>query len=115
MEPAVTAAEAFKPRKADEHSFLLPDLEWLAGLGEEEFRDLFRGSAIRRAKWRGVVRNACVALGNSAETLEGYPAARPRVIGRLERLASSSDPLIVEHAHWALAQLARPAGKCRPI
>ena len=42
-----------------------PELEWLASLTQQEFSAIFRGSAIKRAKWRGLVRNACVALGNS--------------------------------------------------
>ena len=46
-------------------SLLWPELEWLAGLSQREFSAIFRRSAVKRAKWRGLVRNACVALGNS--------------------------------------------------
>src|SRR5574340_1451559 len=42
-----------------------PPLEWLASMEPEEFRDVFRGSAIKRTKWAGLVRNACIALGNA--------------------------------------------------
>lgn len=84
-------------------SLLWPELEWLAGLSQEEFSAIFRQSAVKRAKWRGLVRNACVALGNSG--LEKSAAAYPRVIRLLDRLASSDDWLIAEHAKWARARL----------
>src|SRR5580692_1830731 len=45
-----------------EESFYLPRVEWLLELSEAEFRDLFRGSPVKRAKWRGLMRNACIAL-----------------------------------------------------
>lgn len=82
---------------------LAPKLEFLASMSEEDFREIFRGSAVKRAKWRGLVRNACIALGNSGVT----PASESysRVIATLERLAASPDPLISEHAGWALTRL----------
>jgi epoxyqueuosine reductase len=85
------------------NSLLAPKLEWLASISEEEFREVFSGSAVKRTKWRGLVRNACVALGNSSVT----PASEwyPRVIATLERLAASPDSLISEHARWALTRL----------
>ena len=84
-------------------SLLWPELEWLAGLSQQEFSAIFRHSAVKRAKWRGLVRNACVALGNSG--LEKAAAEYPRVIRLLDRLATSDDSLIAEHAKWALARL----------
>jgi len=73
-----------------------PDLDELASLDGEAFRSRFRKSAVKRAKRRGLLRNVAVALGNS-----GDPARRPV----LERLADDSDPLVREHARWALARL----------
>src|SRR5208282_5742609 len=55
---------AFEPRE----TLFAPELEWLASLSQQEFSAVFRGSAVKRAKWRGLVRNACVALGNSGIT-----------------------------------------------
>ncbi len=104
---------AFQPRvfaatqSAPPESLLLPRLEWLAALPGDEFERLFRGSAIRRAKWRGLVRNACVALGNSAA--QPGTAAHARIASLLRRLASSPDPLIADHALWALCRLAANA------
>jgi epoxyqueuosine reductase len=84
-------------------SLLWPELEWLAGLSQSEFSAIFHESAVKRAKWRGLVRNACVALGNSG--VEQSAAAYPRVIRLLNRLSSSEDSLIAEHAKWARARL----------
>jgi epoxyqueuosine reductase len=80
-----------------------PALEWLASLSEEEYRRVFRGSAMKRAKYQGLVRNACVALGNSARGLA--PPARERAVALLSRLQASPDAVIAEHAAWALGRL----------
>jgi epoxyqueuosine reductase len=97
-----TALAAFQPRENHEDgtSLLDPDLERLASLSQTEFSTMFRASAVKRAKWRGMVRNACVALGNSRIAPE-HPSYR-RIMQLLERLAVSEDSLIAEHAQWAL-------------
>ena len=60
---------------------------------------------MKRAKRRGLLRNVAVALGNA-----GVAAQRPV----LERLAGDDDPVVREHAAWALvrldARLSRVAG-----
>jgi epoxyqueuosine reductase len=111
----VTTIAAFQPRKfspRDENgkaknentnSFFAPPLEWLASLSQEEFSAAFRGSAAKRAKWRGIVRNAIVALGNSE--LERDSEAYARVTLLLSKLADSDDSPIAEQARWALARL----------
>lgn len=99
----LTPLAAFEPRVRGEHSLFAPDLEWLASLSEAEFREIFRGSAVKRAKWRGLLRNACVALGNS-----GVRPGEPRyaaICERLAQLAASGDAIIAEHARWALEKL----------
>jgi len=84
-------------------SLFLPRLEWLLGLSESDFRKLFRGSAIKRAKWRGLVRNACIAAGNSG-TKPGMPS-HDRLRSALERLAMSGDSVLAESAQWALSRI----------
>ena len=100
----VTAFAAFQPREFESadgrKSFLAPELEWLASRSQEQFSTLFRHSAAKRAKWRGLVRNACVALGNAQ--VEAGSEVYLRVMRLLERLANSADGLIAEHARWAL-------------
>lgn len=65
-------------------------------LTDEQFRALFRGSPIKRIKRRGLLRNVCVALGN---------VGTPNDIPALERAAADAEPLIAEHARWAIQQL----------
>jgi len=99
----VTASPSFEPRRRGPNSLFSPDLERLISLTEEEFREVFRGSPVKRTKWRGLVRNACVALGNS-----GLRPGEPRheeICVQLAQLAASEDPLIAEHARWALDRL----------
>ena len=87
---------------ADE-SLFEPRLEWLAGMSEEEFREVFRGSAIKRTKWKGLIRNACIALGNS-KLAPGAPE-RGRILALLQRLAGSAEPAIAGSARWALGRI----------
>jgi epoxyqueuosine reductase len=94
-----TQEKAFAPRE----KLLAPELEWLASLSEEGFRREFRASPVKRAKFRGLIRNACVALGNSK--LQRGAESHARVSKLLERLSSSEDALIAEHASWALGRL----------
>jgi epoxyqueuosine reductase len=65
-------------------------------LTDEQFRALFRNSPIKRIKRRGFLRNVCVALGNIGDTTD-LPA--------LERAATDPEPLIAEHARWAIERL----------
>jgi epoxyqueuosine reductase len=97
----VSESAVFMPRE----KLVVPEIEWLLSLSEDGFRETFRNSAIRRAKWRGLVRNACVAAGNAARRPEGLGATQAgRLRMRLAELASAEDGLIAEHAKWALAQ-----------
>jgi epoxyqueuosine reductase len=65
-------------------------------LDDEQFREVFRGSPIKRIKRRGFLRNVCVALGNvgTEEDLRSLAAA-----------ARDREPLIAEHAMWAIERI----------
>jgi epoxyqueuosine reductase len=84
-------------------SLLQPRLEWLASLSEDEYKEVFRGSAVKRTKWRGLLRNTCIALGNSRPPL-GTPVHR-RISELLQRLAASPDAVVSESALWALSRI----------
>jgi epoxyqueuosine reductase len=88
---------------SNEESLFLPRLEWLAAMDEAEYREVFRGSPVKRTKWRGLVRNACIALGNS-RVQRGTPA-HEKITALLKRLAAASDAAISESAHWALSRI----------
>lgn len=81
-----------------------PDLPALMALTDEEFRELFRGSPVKRAKRRGLLRNVAVALGNSHD-----PAALPPLSAALH----DHEPLVRGHAAWALGELGVPEGAAR--
>lgn len=91
--------------KPGQARFLKYDLDWAAprlvdllALDDQGFRDLFRTSPIPRTKRRGMLRNVCVALGNSGH---------PEVIPALEKAMADPEPLIREHAEWAISRLGR--------
>jgi epoxyqueuosine reductase len=100
----LSSLKEFQPRTDDTgKSLLLPELEWLAGLPEDEFQQVFKGSAMKRAKWKGIVRNACIALGNAQ--LDRSKAEDTRAAETLKRLANSEDEVIAESAEWALSRI----------
>ena len=107
FQPRITVAKAEDPAaetgSLEEDSLFLPRLEWLASMDEQEYRQVFRGSPVKRTKWRGLVRNACIALGNS-NVGHGTPG-RERIKALLQRLASSPDAPISESALWALSRI----------
>jgi epoxyqueuosine reductase len=76
------------------------DLEAMLTMDEPGFRATFRGSPMKRAKRRGLARNAALALGNAGDT-----AATPT----LEHAAASDpEPLVRDAANWSLRQLQAP-------
>ena len=86
--------------------FYRPDLtqprlqDWLK-LDAPGFRRLFRGTPLERTKRRGLLRNVCVALGNVGHR-EDLPA--------LEKATLDPEPLIAEHAHWAMSAIVDRTG-----
>lgn len=75
------------------HGWALRDF---LALDDDAFRALFRKSPIKRIKRRGFLRNVCVALGNVG-TADDLPT--------LEKAAHDPEPLIAEHAQWAIRRL----------
>jgi len=73
-----------------------PPLEKLAALSEAEFRERFGNTPVSRARYSGFLRNVTVAMGNLG--LQKFRAP-------LQTLAQSPDPMVAEHARWALEQL----------
>jgi epoxyqueuosine reductase len=90
----VTGEQRFAP------DHIAPPLDRMALLSEPEFRDIFRHTAISRAKYRGFLRNVAIAMGNSG--LSKFESA-------LQKLAANDDPIVREHAEWALARCSEAA------
>ena len=81
----------FAPRSPLPH----PQAGALLGLSPQEFNNSFRGTALKRAKRVGLLRNAVVALGNTGKIT---------AIPHLERaLCTDPDAVVRGHAAWALA------------
>jgi epoxyqueuosine reductase len=82
---------AFSARRLTEMS-----LRECLELSDAEFLTLFKNSPIKRIKRRGFLRNVCVALGNAGDTSD---------IPALEHAARDTEPLIAEHARWAIDRI----------
>ncbi len=74
----------------------MPDLREMLGWDDATFRAHFRGTPIFRLKRPRWLRNVAVVLGNVG-TLEDLPA--------LKRAATDPDPLVAEHAAWAICEI----------
>ena len=79
--------------------FAAPELVDVLALDDAAFRAVFAGSPIKRIGRDRMVRNACIAAGNSGE---------PALIPVLRRLAGDENSVVVEAADWALAELSAP-------
>jgi epoxyqueuosine reductase len=88
-EPATPDPE-FEPRD------FAPRLEKLATLTAEDFRAMFDGTPVTRARYSGFLRNVAIAMGNQKREHFREP---------LRHLAASEDQLVATHARWALEQL----------
>jgi epoxyqueuosine reductase len=73
-----------------------PDLLELLSLNDQQFKERFQGTPMLRTKRRGVLRNVCVALGNVGDA---------NAIPALEMAAHDPEPLIAEHAQWAIGRI----------
>ena len=73
-----------------------PELVELLSLDDMGFKRRFAGTPMLRGKRRGLLRNVCVALGNVGDD-SALPALR--------RAAADSEPLIAEHACWAIERI----------
>jgi epoxyqueuosine reductase len=73
-----------------------PALEWLAGLQEAEFERQFNGSPVRRAGYRGLLRNVAIAMGNSGNSLW---------LTWLEDRQQATDEGLRDAVGWALKRL----------
>lgn len=94
----------FTPRHNLDRITLLELQQW----DEETFLKRTEGSAIRRTGYSGWQRNIAVALGNSR--------GGEKVLAALQTMIDGNDPLVREHALWALEHLRnRSADNAPPI
>jgi epoxyqueuosine reductase len=89
---AAAANRAFLPRA----ELAAPRLADLLALDDAAFREMFAGSPIKRIGVKRMIRNCLIAAGNSGDAALA-DSIRPHL--------DDDDPVIVEAADWALAQL----------
>lgn len=95
LEPAHHPDLHLPPRRAE------LDLVRLLAMSEEEYRERFRGNAMKRARLEGLKRNAATVMGNRGEERYVEPLRRA--------LEEESDPAVREHAAWALERIRPPS------
>jgi epoxyqueuosine reductase len=90
----VASAPEFQARE----ELVNPALDWIAAMQPEEFRTVFRGSPIKRAKLSGLRRNAVIAMGNSGDK---------KFLPTLQKLCEDPDLIVAEYAGWAIEAIAK--------
>ncbi|GAC1479013.1 MAG: tRNA epoxyqueuosine(34) reductase QueG [Candidatus Dormibacteria bacterium] len=96
--PEASSVDAFSPTVVSGR----PLLEGLLALDEQGFLTRFRNSAVWRTRRAGLLRNACIALGNAGER-----SSVPALAGALR----DHEPLVRGHAAWALGELGGGAAR----
>jgi epoxyqueuosine reductase len=105
--PRSTPADplGLRTRLSKRPEWVEPSLAWLLALEPEEFDRTSRKTAIRRAGWRGLMRNALVAAGNSGDR---------DLLPLIDSHAGSADAMLQEHALWARAEIERAKPEAHP-
>ncbi|HEX3849879.1 MAG TPA: tRNA epoxyqueuosine(34) reductase QueG [Polyangiaceae bacterium] len=85
------------PELAPRPSLAAPDLIGLLELGSARYRQLVKGTALRRTHRAQLARNAAIALGNSKDARAVIPLAHA--------LSAHTSPLVRGHAAWALGEI----------
>lgn len=88
--------EAFQPRPALASKDARALARELLEMSQDDFSRAFKGSPMKRAKLRGLKRNAAVVLGNSGNTED---------LDVLVCALDDAEPLVREHAAWALERI----------
>ncbi|MDP4626374.1 MAG: tRNA epoxyqueuosine(34) reductase QueG [Akkermansiaceae bacterium] len=88
---------SFQPR----HEIFSHKLRDFLSMTVEDFRTVFAKSPIKRIKRPAFLRNVCVALGNTGT---------PKDLPALEIASQDPDPLISEHAQWAIGEIQHRLG-----
>ena len=91
---AITAV--FDVLKAADAGVAEPEMEVDLGMTSQDFNRKFKDSPVKRSKRRGYLRNLSVALGNTGDS---------RSKNALEKACLDDDPIIRQHAVWALEQI----------
>jgi epoxyqueuosine reductase len=90
----VSLNEEFQPKPG----LFWPEIEELLGKDEAEWKEWIRGTSMRRAKVKGLLRNLMVVAGNSGVG---------RFAERLRKFLEHPDELVRSHAKWAIEKLQR--------
>jgi epoxyqueuosine reductase len=89
--------DAFRPRQMLSGGAARDLAREILAMDDDSYTQRFKGSPMKRAKRRGLARNAAVVLGNIGDE---------RDVTALEDFPADSDPMLREHLDWALRQIA---------
>jgi len=92
----VSLNEEFQPKPG----LFWPEIEELLDNDEAAWKELIRGTAMRRAKVKGLLRNLMVVAGNSGVR---------RFAESLRKFLEHPDEIVRSHAKWAIGKLERAA------
>jgi epoxyqueuosine reductase len=88
---------AFQPKPG----LFWPEIDRLLDFSDEEWRRMIRGTAMKRAKIKGLLRNLMILVGNSGVR---------QFLPKLEKFLTHEDDHVRSHAEWAVQKLGQYAG-----
>jgi epoxyqueuosine reductase len=88
----VSLAEEYQPKSG----LFWPEIEGLLEKDEAGWKEMIRGTAMRRAKVKGLLRNLMIVAGNSGVG---------RLKSKVERFLDHPDDVVRSHAKWAMEKL----------
>ncbi|MGH7804273.1 MAG: epoxyqueuosine reductase, partial [Candidatus Binatia bacterium] len=92
----MTSMPAIEELAARDEEDAFPDLVAILALDRDAFAARFNGRPVARANYAGLLRNACIALGNTGDAA---------AISALATALEHEEPLVRGHAAWALGRL----------
>ena len=84
------------PAFAPKPGLFWPEIDRLLDLSEEDWHSLVRGTSMKRAKIKGLLRNLMVVVGNSG--VRGF-------LPKLQKFLAHDDEHVRSHARWAAKKL----------
>jgi epoxyqueuosine reductase len=93
------AGDASEAKLRAREDLIAPGLDYLAGLDDAAFRQLFAGSPVKRIGRDRFIRNVLIAIGNSGNK---------EFVSVAESLLGDASPLVRAMAVWAISQLMPP-------
>lgn len=99
------APDSVQPAFQPKPGLFWPEIDRLLDMNEDEWRQMIRGTAMKRAKVRGLLRNLMIVAGNSGVR---------EFVPKLRKFLENADEHVRSHADWAVRRLRGSRSSAQP-